>query len=56
MHLTVLPANQPPVVNAGAAQTLYMHELTLFPVTASLQGSASDDGRPNGTLTTQWSQ
>jgi RHS repeat-associated protein len=44
-----------PVVNAGAAQLLYM-DGSIFPLTATLQGSASDDGLPNGTLTTQWSQ
>ncbi len=56
MHLTVLPANQPPVVSAGAPQTIYMQQVTVFPVTATLQGSVSDDGLPNGTLTTQWSE
>jgi hypothetical protein len=45
------PVNTPPVVNAGADQTITL------PATASLAGTATDDGRPNppGTLTTTWS-
>lgn len=43
--------NQPPVVNAGPDQTIAQAE------TASLQGSAKDDGLPEGgTITFQWSQ
>ncbi len=46
------PVNQAPVVNAGADQ-----QVTL-PATASLSGTASDDGlpAPPATLTTTWSQ
>ena len=45
------PANTPPVVNAGADQTITL------PAAASLSGTATDDGRPNppATLTTTWS-
>ena len=43
------PTNQPPTVNAGAAQTITL------PAGASLNGTASDDGLPTGsTLTTTW--
>ncbi len=49
--ITVNPQNQPPAVNAGAAQTIRP------PATASLNGSATDDGLPSGgKLTTTWSQ
>src|SRR5438477_10479208 len=43
--------NQPPVVNAGPDQTIN------FPDSATLNGSASDDGLPNppGALTDTWS-
>ncbi len=43
--------NQPPVVNAGPDQTITL------PATASLGGTATDDGLPNppGKLTTTWS-
>lgn len=41
--------NQAPVVNAGADQTITL------PASASLNGSASDDGQP-GALTTTWSR
>ena len=46
------PANQAPVVNAGAGQTITL------PATASLTGSATDDGLPNppAALTTTWSK
>ncbi len=44
------PANQPPVVNAGADQS----ETT--PVPVSLSGSATDDGLPTGTLTFAWTK
>ncbi len=44
--------NQPPVVNAGANQTITLSQ------TASLNGTAIDDGLPNppANLTTQWSK
>ena len=46
------PVNQPPVVNAGPDQTITL------PATASLSGTATDDGLPNppATLTTTWSK
>jgi len=45
------PTNQPPSVNAGADQTLTL------PSTASLSGTATDDGLPTGSsLTTTWSK
>jgi len=51
--ITVNPPsqNQPPVVNAGTNQTIQL------PATASLNGSATDDGLPNppGKLSVQWS-
>jgi RHS repeat-associated protein len=55
VQVTVNPAiglNQPPVVNAGADQTITL------PATASLIGTATDDGLPNppGALTLAWSQ
>lgn len=40
--------NQPPVVNAGPAQTITL------PSSATLTGVATDDGLPNNTLTTTW--
>ena len=48
----VIPVNRPPSVNAGGDQTI------TFPQTATLTGSASDDGLPNppATLTATWSQ
>lgn len=42
--VTVLPGNQPPVVDAGPDQ-----EITL-PSTAALKGTASDDGMPRGSM------
>src|SRR5262245_62898135 len=49
--LTVNAVNQPPTVNAGAAQTITL------PSSATLNGTAADDGLPAGsTLTTTWSQ
>lgn len=51
--ITVNPVsgtNQAPVTNAGPDQ-----QVTL-PNTATMAGSAGDDGLPNGTLTTTWSQ
>jgi hypothetical protein len=44
------PTNQPPVVNAGADQSL------LFGTTANLDGTVTDDGLPASALTTSWSQ
>ena len=49
MTVTANPVNQPPVVNAGPNQTI-----TLPTNTVTLNGSATDDGLPNGTLTIQW--
>jgi RHS repeat-associated protein len=43
-------ANQAPVVNAGANQTI-----TLPINTVTLSGTATDDGLPNGTLIMTWS-
>lgn len=44
------PVNQAPVVSAGSAQTI------TFPSTTTLNGSASDDGLPDNTLTTTWTK
>jgi hypothetical protein len=51
LAVAVLAMNQPPVVNAGADQTVTL------PAAASLNGTATDDGLPNppGALTTTWS-
>ena len=48
---TIPPVNTPPVVNAGPDETITL------PATASLSGTATDDGLPNppATLTTAWS-
>ncbi|MBI3651403.1 MAG: hypothetical protein HY231_10325, partial [Acidobacteria bacterium] len=50
--ITVIPGNQPPVVNAGPDQTI------IPPLnTVQLNGTASDDGLPTGSaLTVLWSQ
>ncbi|HET9306133.1 MAG TPA: PKD domain-containing protein, partial [Candidatus Sulfotelmatobacter sp.] len=51
--VTVAPpaVNQPPVVNAGPNQAI------MFPAsTVTLNGTATDDGLPNGTLAVSWSQ
>ena len=52
LYPAVASPNQAPVVNAGADQTITL------PSTASLTGTATDDGQPNppGTLTRTWSQ
>jgi RHS repeat-associated protein len=44
------PINQPPVVSAGPGGTVAV------PGIFALHGSATDDGLPSGTLTTQWIQ
>src|SRR6185437_9258074 len=44
-------ANTAPVVHAGTNQTI-----TLPTNSATLNGTATDDGLPNGTLTTTWTQ
>jgi hypothetical protein len=46
------PGNTPPVVNAGSDQTI------VFPDSAVLDGTVTDDGLPNppGAVTTTWSQ
>jgi hypothetical protein len=50
--LAILPANTPPTVTAGSDQVISL------PGTASLSGSATDDGLPDppGAVTTTWSQ
>ena len=50
--ITVNPVNLPPVVNAGPDQAITL------PATASLTGTASDDGQPSppAALTTTWSK
>ncbi len=42
--------NQPPAVTAGPNQTITL------PASASLTGTATDDGKPSGTLTYAWSK
>jgi len=49
VKIVVNPGNQAPVVNAGADQTVTTN-------IATLSGTATDDGRPNGTLTVSWSK
>jgi RHS repeat-associated protein len=44
------PINQPPIVNAGPGGAV------VVPGVFTLQGSATDDGLPSGTLSIQWSQ
>ena len=41
--------NQPPTVNAGQDQGIFLGEI------ATLEGMASDDGKPNADLKTMWS-
>jgi RHS repeat-associated protein len=49
--VTVNPANQPPVANAGANQTITL------PASANLNGTATDDGQPSGsTVSVSWSK
>ncbi|WP_159434959.1 tandem-95 repeat protein [Rubritalea squalenifaciens] len=51
VRVIVLPEiNSPPIANAGQDTTVYFGE------SISLEGSAQDDGLPNGTLTYQWRQ
>ena len=47
--ITANPPNQPPEVNAGPNQTI-----TLPTNTVTLNGTATDDGLPNGTLIIDW--
>jgi hypothetical protein len=49
---TTPPVNQPPVVNAGANQTITL------PAMANLSGTVADDGMPNppGAVTVAWSK
>ena len=51
--VVLLPAgaNQPPVVSAGPNQTITFPTTTL-----TLNGSVTDDGLPNNTLTSSWTQ
>jgi RHS repeat-associated protein len=51
MTVTATSPNQPPVVNAGPNQTI-----SLPATTATLSGSVTDDGLPNGTLIITWTQ
>jgi uncharacterized protein YjiK len=44
------PSNQPPVVDAGQDKSIVLPANSV-----QLDGTVSDDGIPNGTLTTQWS-
>ena len=46
----VPPINQPPMVDAGASQTITL------PTFASLDGTVTDDGLPSGTVTTTWAK
>ena len=49
--ITVLPANQAPVVTAGAAQTVTL------PANATLAGTVTDDGLPTGAaVTSTWNK
>src|SRR5687768_6702850 len=48
--ITLTPPNQAPLSQAGADQTLLLSQK------AQLNGAASDDGLPAGTLTTAWSR
>ena len=48
--VTVFTPNQAPSSNAGTDQTITL------PNVANLQGAASDDGLPSGTLSTTWSK
>lgn len=49
--ITVVPDNQPPVVNAGPDQTITL------PGSANLNGTVSDDGLPSGsTVTVLWTK
>ena len=51
LNVTVIPQNQPPVVNAGADQTVQL------PALANLNGTVTDDGLPSGsTLTLTWTK
>ncbi|HPG00553.1 MAG TPA: beta-galactosidase, partial [Kiritimatiellia bacterium] len=49
-ELTATPPNQAPVVSAGLAQTITL------PSTATLAGTATDDGLPSNRLTVAWTK
>src|SRR5262249_44369576 len=49
VKIVVNASNQPPAVNAGSDQTVTT-------TTATLTGTATDDGLPIGTLTVAWSK
>jgi len=51
LMVTVRPPNSPPIADAGPEQTIVLPSLT-----ARLAGVASDDGLPNGHVTSTWSQ
>ncbi len=51
MTVTANPINQPPVVSAGSNQTISIPASSL-----TLNGTVTDDGLPNGTLSVQWTQ
>ncbi len=46
-----IPSNRAPSVDAGEVQTIRLPNKTL-----TLSGYVTDDGKPNGTLTTTWSK
>src|SRR5262249_37145976 len=48
--VNLVTPTMPPAVNVGVGQTITL------PAGANLSGMATDDGLPNGTLTTTWSQ
>src|SRR5579864_5405775 len=48
--IALLQPNQPPVVNAG------QNQIIPFPNLYPLQGTVTDDGLPNGTLISTWTQ
>ena len=54
--VTVLAHNNPPVVNAGGPQVVYIvGPGPLQSVSTNLSGTATDDGLPSGILNLQWS-
>ncbi len=51
LAITVVPPNKPPIVSAGSSQ------IVNFPGSVSLQGTAADDGLPEGSvLAVNWSK